>query len=409
MLVTADMDGRVVLPVLALLASCGRKEPAPPAPVPSVRAPVASAAPAVQSAPPAVSARPPPPVSVRAELDGGADPGLVLGELSDIGPAGPVTASSAGAVMVTRTDRVLVSRPEGTKPARARFPAVAAEAADFAPLGHGPSVADGHAYWVSRGRLVRRSLVGDGALEVLADDARTSSRTHTERVSNGVAVSYLGKPDDEGTCHARLWVSNGKALDLTPEGAGASSTCLTAIGKDKLLAVSIDGRSAMTPLHARTIDLSGAAPALGDDVVVWVGGPAQGFTEVVAGAAGNVAWAAVPLERDATHFGLATLRLGSTPQMDTEASFFDYPNGLDLAPAAAAELCGRLRLAFVRPTSRAPRGPAELVLSEPDTGQVVRVADARGFASVSIAPVQGGGMISYVADGRTWVRGVGCH
>jgi hypothetical protein len=94
--------------------------------------------------------------------------------------------------------------------------------------------------------------------------------------------------------------------------------------------------------------------------------------------------------------------------MDTEASFFDYPNGLDLAPVAAAELCGQARLAFVRPTSRAPRSPAELVLADPQTGRTTKLADARGFASVSMAAAPGGGTVAYVADGRTWVRGLGC-
>jgi hypothetical protein len=95
--------------------------------------------------------------------------------------------------------------------------------------------------------------------------------------------------------------------------------------------------------------------------------------------------------------------------MDTEASFFDYPNGLDLAPAAAAELCGRAVLAFVRPLLAAPRSPAELVLAEPASGRTVRVAEARGFASVSVSAVAGGGLLAYVADGRTWAVGVGCH
>ena len=97
------------------------------------------------------------------------------------------------------------------------------------------------------------------------------------------------------------------------------------------------------------------------------------------------------------------------PRMDTEASFFDYPNGLDLAPAAAADVCGRAVLAFVRPTLAAPRSPAELVLSEPASGRTVRVAEARGFASVSVSAAAGGGLLAYVADGRTWAVGIGCH
>jgi hypothetical protein len=263
-------------------------------------------------------------------------------------------------------------------------------------------------YWVSRGRLLRRGTKGDGALEVLASDARESTRTNAEEIAGLSFVSYLGKPDEEGTSHALLWASNGGTLALTPDGAGASSVSLTKLDEKTMLAVSIDGRSGMTPLHARTITVEGGLAKLGEDVVAWVGGPAQSFTEVVAGASGGSAWAAVPLERDATHFGLATLDLGTTPRMDVEASFFDYPNGLDLAPAAAAELCGELRLAFVRPTGRAPRSPAELVLADPQTARIVRVAGARGFASVSLSATPKGGMVAYVADGRTWVRAIAC-
>jgi hypothetical protein len=402
----------LMLPCVALLA-CGRKDT--PAPNPGQRV-TASAPASARSVPVTPTSAVPPrapspaPTSVKVELEGdGGLPGLRLGELFDIGPAGPATASASGVVLLTKKDQLLEARLTGPDPARAKLLPVSAEPAELVPVGRGPAVAGGKAYWVSRGRLVRRSLGDTGEVEVLRDDARESCRASAVELEGTTLVSYLGKPDDEGTSHARLWSSKGSALDLTPEGAGASSVSLSVLGPGQALAVSIDGRSAMTPLHARTIHVSGGQPKLAEDVVAWVGGPAHSFTEVIAGASGGIGWAAVPLERDATHFGLATLELGPKPRMDTEASFFDYPNGLDLAPVAAAELCGRAVLGFVRPTAAAPRSPAELVLAEPASGRTVRVAGARGFAGVSVSAAAGGGLLAYVADGRTWAVGIGCH
>jgi hypothetical protein len=223
-----------------------------------------------------------------------------------------------------------------------------------------------------------------------------------------VAVVFLGRADSEGTSHARLWVEGKEPLDLTPDGAGASSVALTRVG-DHLLATAIDGRSAMTPLHARTVSFGQGNVELGADVVAWVGGPAQAWTETFVAAESGHAWAQVPIERDMTHFGLANVDLGAEPRMDAEVAFFDYPNGIDLAPVATAELCGRAHVAFVRPTATAPRSPQELVLARLGTSDSVTLANARGFASVSLASVPGGGVVAYVSDGRTWARGLGCH
>jgi hypothetical protein len=117
----------------------------------------------------------------------------------------------------------------------------------------------------------------------------------------------------------------------------------------------------------------------------------------------------VPIERDMTHFGLANVDLGTEPRMDADVAFFDYPNGIDLAPVSTAELCGRAHVAFVRPTASVPRSPQELVLARLGTSESVTLANARGFASVSLASMAGGGVVTYVSDGRTWARGLGCH
>jgi len=62
----------------------------------------------------------------------------------------------------------------------------------------------------------------------------------------------------------------------------------------------------------------------------------------------------------------------------------------------------------VRPTASAPHSPEELVLTRQGENQALTLANARGFAAASLAPVPGGALLAYVADGRTWARGIGC-
>lgn len=334
--------------------------------------------------------------------------GIHAGELADVGPGGPASAAREGVVLVTKDDRVLLAaRAPGSKPELTKIAPIDEPAPSFGLLAKPPSVAGGHAYWVSQGRLVRRALAG-GELELLRDDARLATRTAAAEIGGKAAVAYLGRPDAEGTSHARLWIDGAPPLDLTPDGAGASSVALTQHGNG-LLAVVIDGRTAMTPVHARRISFDGKQARLSEDVVVWVAGSAQAFTEIVAGSSRGRAFAHVPIERDATHFGLASVDLGNEPHLDSEVSFIDYPNGIDLAPTAAAELCGRPYVVFARPASPVPRAPQELVLAEAGGEQTLALADSRGFVSVSLAALPGGGLVTYVADGRTWARGLACR
>lgn len=336
-------------------------------------------------------------------------PGMRLGELADVGPAAPAAAFPEGVALVAKDDRLLIARLAKNAPsAKAKLEPVEETQGAFAPLARGPSLAAQAAYWVSNGRLVRRGVSPGASLEVLAGDARTSTRTSAVEIDGKAAVAYLGRPDEEGTSRARLWLEGAPSLELTPEGAGASSVALAKHGSG-LLAVSIDGRSAMTPVHARKLVWKNGRPELEPDVVTWVGGPAQAWTEIVLGSSHGHAFAHLPIERDVTHFGVATLDLGDEPTMDSNVSFFDYPNGLDLAPAAAAELCGKSYLTFARPLTRAPRSPQELVLVEAGANRATVVANGRGFASVSLSPAPGGGLVAYVADGRTWARGLACE
>src|SRR5690349_20908175 len=106
----------LMLPCVALLA-CGRKDVPAPQPGPKVAAGTPASARPTTAIP--TSAAPPPapapaPTSVKVELEGdGGLPGLRLGELFDLGPAGPATASASGVVLLTKKDQLLEARLTG--------------------------------------------------------------------------------------------------------------------------------------------------------------------------------------------------------------------------------------------------------------------------------------------------------
>jgi hypothetical protein len=187
------------------------------------------------------------------------------------------------------------------------------------------------------------------------------------------------------------------------DGAGASSVALVR-SDAAVLVLSIDGRSAMTPVHARAVRLDQSPPTAGADRVVWVAGSAQSLTEISAGSDGKRVWGFLPIEKDVSHFGMAELGLPADGQGDADVSWRLYENGIDLAPVAAAEICGSLLMVYVRPLEARPHAAQELVLSRPGTNETSVVVSAQGFANVSLAP----GLLVYVADRRTFALPLRC-
>jgi hypothetical protein len=334
----------------------------------------------------------------------------LLDGLNDVGPAAPAAAFAHGVVMVTRTDELalakLVQAPsKSKKPVAGAIEEMPRGPQDFWSIARGPAVSATHAYWVSKGRVVRRALAG-GDLEVLTTDARDGTRVAV--TSSPDVVAYITQPVGKQDSLARVRLPDGKRLDLTPEGAAASSVSLTRVGED-VIASYIDGRSGMTPVHARRLHLK--AGSLDPDVVVWVSGATQGMTEIVSVGTDAGSWLMLPVERDASHFGLATLSLEKDPKMDPPIRWRTYENGLDRSPAAAATLCGAPTTIYVRPADARPTANQELVLSQltlDETASSEQLATARGFADVSLYPLPEGALLAYVADRRTWARLIRC-
>jgi hypothetical protein len=382
---------------LAALLGCEAKRPAP-APAAST---AASAGPSAH-APPAPSARSEekdePPL---ARHDGGAI------QLSDVGPAGPATATAHGVVMVTKDDQIALARfgKQG-----ALEPVTTAGDA-FHAASRGPAVAGDFAYWTARGQLVRRKLAG-GVRQSLADDARDGTRVAAAIVGAGksarAVAAYIANAGDATA--ARLWIERVGTWTLTPEGAAASSVALAVSGTDAVV-VALEGRTGMTPVHARVTDFASATPTLKEDVVVWVAGPAQPLTEIVAVDQAGSIWAFLPLERDITRFGMAQIEIGPEPKMGAGITWRAYPNGADPAPIAAASACQGAAVLYAVPAEAKPGAPQELHLAAIEAGGLGAaqvIARSRAFSNVSLAEAPSGVLVSYVADHRTWATVVRC-
>jgi hypothetical protein len=275
---------------------------------------------------------------------------------------------------------------------------------------------------VTRGKLVRRAFSASPgptppALEVLATDALDGTRVAAETVAVGtgrrevaIYIARAEKKLDERA--SRIWVEGAGAAALSSDGSGASSVAL-APSAAGLLAVMLDARAAMSPVHARTIELGESGPArLGPDVVVFVGPSPEGHTEIAVTSGGEGPIAFIPFAPDISSFGLSSLAIGHEPHLDAKVQWRMYPNGLEPAPVAAATICGRTWVAYARPSAAAPASPHVLALAPVEKGAFgpeLPAAQGFDFVSVSLAPRdEGGAWLTWVGGGRSWIRAIRC-
>ena len=203
----------------------------------------------------------------------------IVDDLVDVAPAGPATATPDGVVMVTgdsgvklaRLNRVSGNSRAGPTPVAA----IDADPKDFVARARGPAVVGNAAYWIQESHLVRQSIDGGGK-ETLANDARVFTQVAGPgdlAVRTPAMVAYVAvHPTDPHSLIARLWVQGQGSQTLSPEGTTANTVALVPRGSD-WLALSLEGRTGMSPLHARLISLADPERAqLGADFVAWVAG-----------------------------------------------------------------------------------------------------------------------------------------
>jgi hypothetical protein len=326
----------------------------------------------------------------------------------ELGPWGAVAAPWGGAVFLTRDDELFWVPIDRSANATASEKLKTAKIAVQPPA----MTASLRSYWISGGRLVARSFARPatvGPLETLASDAHDGTLVAAVAAGSRDAVAYIARPSSaKSDRRARLWVQGEPTTyGLSDDGAGASSVAVGG-SERRIWAVSLDERTAMSPLHARAVDLPDVGPARrGPDVVVWVGPSCEVHTEIALGAPGGEPVVIAPLARDATSFGLAAIPIGREPHMDSVSRFTPYPNGLDPAPVAAADACGGTWVAYVRPKAAAPGSPSVLAIAPLEggaLGEETVAAESDRIPSASFA----GGTLVYWADGRTWARAARC-
>jgi hypothetical protein len=159
---------------------------------------------------------------------------------------------------------------------------------------------------------------------------------------------------------AEVKLDDGPPVRLSEEGSGATYVEVVSRG-ESALALTLDGRTAMTPAHVRAVRALDGKASLSRDAVVFVGGPAQRYTRGrMALSADGAAFVLAPLTHSVEGFGMAVVRLSDPPTEDEPVVWSMYPNGIDPAPLAVTRGVSPIRIARVRPS--APEPGASLLL-----------------------------------------------
>ena len=375
----------------------------PPVVVPAA-SPFASLAASSGAAAPASIASVTPPPAAPLLLDGGASSCRAV--------RGPIELPvRAPAVLVARNGSIDVVLDDEGRPRVASFSA--------GPLPRGASstpppreVADGLTPRTPRSPRVACAVAGEiafcpdptGAVHrarVTGEDdrivasSRAGSRVAAATFAGAhAALAYLAsrKTTEGWVSEAWLALDDDVPIRLSEDGSGATAVDLAARGAS-LLALTVDARTALTAMHARSVAFEHPA-RLGEDAVLFVGAPGDYRTAAtLAVSPAGPAWALLPIARDALDFGLATVRVDDPPRVDEPVVWSMYPNGLDPASIGSVAAGGHTWIARVRPEAAAPGAPHVLELGELT---VDGVFTARAFVPTAEAPTD----VSLTLDGH---------
>ncbi|WP_437943417.1 hypothetical protein WMF27_38415 [Sorangium sp. So ce281] len=286
----------------------------------------------------------------------------------------------------------------GGDPARASWPACA--------------VASRFVYCMDHGGTIRRTPLGGGEGPPIGAGRRGTGISAVALPGGHTLLAFLSdrKTTEGAVTQAFAVLDDGAAVPLSEEGSGATFVALSP-WKAGALAMYIDARSALTPVHARTLGLTAEGKLeLGPDAVVFVGdaGESRMGGALAIGAAGP-AYVLLPAAKDISAFGMAAIRVDEAPRDDMPAVWSLYPNGLSPAPIAATQGVSPIHVARVRPVSREPGARQALELGQLDGegrfhARCVAV-EGKSFKHVAIEADRGGSLwIAYTNAAGTFIE-----
>jgi hypothetical protein len=208
---------------------------------------------------------------------------------------------------------------------------------------------------------------------------------------------------------AFVTLDDGETTRLSDDGAGATVVRLVPRG-DRVVALYIDARTAMVPVHARTLSLKKTDLVLADDAVMFVGGPPERGIDLTAAGAGRSLFALLAMARETVDFGMATIPIAEQPKDEVRPTWSLYPNGLDPAPIAATTgEAADAWVARVRPAERAPGAPRILELGRLDAAgaftSLGTISTGKRITDISIAADGHGSVwVAYGDPGATWLE-----
>ncbi len=273
------------------------------------------------------------------------------------------------------------------------------------------------AYCQGPGGLVQRTTLGQNDTKPVAK-GRAGTRFGAATLGEGHAVLAtldVRRTTEGETMQAFVTLDDHEPVRLSEDGAGATSVHLLP-RHGGVVAVYIDARSAMLPVHARSIALKGEDVALGNDAVVFIGGPPERGIDFTLAATGKSLFALVPMPKETATFGVAAIPIEDPPKDDVQAVWSSYPNGLDPAPIAATTRLGESAPAWVarvRPKEAPVGSPRVLELGRLDAAgrftSVGTVAEGRSVAHVTLTTDPHGAIwLVYGDRSGSWLERLVC-
>lgn len=275
----------------------------------------------------------------------------------------------------------------------------------------GCSIAGGFVFCMATsGAIHRTTLAGEGDAIVAAGRPGSSIAAATIGGQQAALAFLADRRTSEGAV-TMAFATLGEAMptQLSEDGSGATFVTLAPRG-DHAVAMYIDARRALTPLHARVLSAEAGKLRLGADAVLFVGEATDGRTvgAVALGESGP-AFGLLPTFKDTTTFGVAAIRIDEQPRDDAPVTWSTYPSSIDRAPIAATRGVSPVRVALVRPATNEAKPKQVLELGEIDPSGAIKplcaAAESSKFSDVSLTPDRFGTLwLAYTDAQGTWIE-----